>query len=145
MVMPYASTTSGEKALVEIQTMLRKFGCNKFGSMIDLDAGTVIVQFEYQGKQVSFPANFKGYAQALLDEKPWNNRMKCTLKEYQERALHQGSISVYSILRDWIKGQVTAVETGLVSFEEVFFAHLMLPNGKRVIEQAQVKNLLEGN
>lgn len=144
MSIPYASTTSGEKALSEVQTMLRKFGCNKFGTMIDLEAGTVLVQLEYKGKTVSFPANFKGYAQAYLDEKPYNSRMKCTLKQYQERALHQGSIAVYSILRDWIKGQVMAVETGLVTFEEVFFAHLLLPNGKRVIEQAQDNKLLEG-
>lgn len=35
MPLPYENTTSGEKALGEIQKLLRTFGCSKFGSMID--------------------------------------------------------------------------------------------------------------
>ena len=66
MALPYSNATSGEKALGEIQKLLRQFDCNKFGTMLDYDAGTLIVQFEWKGKQVSFPANFKGYAQAYL-------------------------------------------------------------------------------
>jgi hypothetical protein len=31
--------------------------------------------------------------------------------------LRQGQVAVNSILRDWIKGQVTAVECGILSFE----------------------------
>lgn len=38
MSIPYENTTSGERALGEIQKLLRGFGCSKFGSMID-DAG----------------------------------------------------------------------------------------------------------
>ena len=68
--------------------------------------------------------------------------MRCTKAEYEAKALEIGSMAVYSILRDWIKAQVVAVETGLVSFEEVFMAHLMLPNGQRVIEYARQSNLL---
>lgn len=35
MTLPYENATSGERALGEIQKLLRGFGCNKFGSMID--------------------------------------------------------------------------------------------------------------
>lgn len=140
--LPYSSATSGDKAMAEIQKILQRFGCNKFGSMTDWDAGILLVQFEWNGKQVTFPANFKGYASAYLKEKPYTSRMRCTKAEHEAKALEIGSMAVYSILRDWIKAQVTAVETGLVSFDEVFLAHLMLPNGKRVIEHAKDSKLL---
>lgn len=53
MSLPYESATSGERALGEIQKLLRGFGCSKFGSMIDDTEGTLLVQFEYRGKPVS--------------------------------------------------------------------------------------------
>ena len=39
MALPYSTATSGEKALGEIQKLLRAFGCSKFGSMVDDGAG----------------------------------------------------------------------------------------------------------
>jgi hypothetical protein len=141
--LPYSTATSGDKAMAEIQRILQRFGCNKFGTMTDWEAGVLMVQFEWRGKQVSFPANFKGYAAAWLKEKPYTSRMRCTKAEHEAKALEIGSIAVYSILRDWIKAQVTAVETGLISFEEVFMAHIMLPNGMRMIEHAKEAKLLK--
>jgi hypothetical protein len=141
--LPYSTATSGDKAMAEIQRILQRFGCNKFGTMTDWDAGVLMVQFEWHGAQVSFPANFKGYATAWLKENPWTSRKSISQKEWEAKALEIGSIAVYSILRDWIKAQVTAVETGLISFEEVFMAHIMLPNGKRMIEHAKDAKLLE--
>jgi hypothetical protein len=141
--LPYSTATSGDKAMAEIQRILQRFGCNKFGTMTDWEAGVLMVQFEWRGHCVSFPANFKGYAAAWLKEKPYNSRMHCTKAEHEAKALEIGSVAVYSILRDWIKAQVTAVETGLISFEEVFLAHIMLPNGKRMIEYAKTEHMLE--
>jgi hypothetical protein len=140
--LPYSSATSGDKAMAEIQRILQRFGCNKFGTMTDWDAGTLIVQFEWHGARVSFPANFKGYATAWLKENPWTSRKASTKAEWEAKALEIGSIAVYSILRDWIKAQVVAVETGLISFDEVFMAHVLLPNGQRMIEHARTNNLL---
>ena len=142
MTLPYSTATSGDKALGEIKKILQRFGCGKFGVMTDWDTGILIVQFEWNGARISFPANFNGYASAYLKEKPYNSRMHCTRTQYEAKALEIGSMAVYSILRDWIKAQVTAVETGLVSFEEVFMAHVLLPNGQRLIEHAKANNLM---
>lgn len=140
--LPYSSATSGDKALAEIQRILQQFGCNKFGVMTDWTEGVLMVQFEWRGARVSFPANFKGYASAWLKENPWNSKRKSTKTEWEAKALDIGSVAVYSILRDWIKAQVVAVETGLVSMEEVFMAHILLQNGQRMIEHAKANNLL---
>lgn len=142
MSLPYESATSGERALGEIQKLLRGFGCSKFGSMIDDTEGTLLVQFEYRGKPVSVKASTSGYAAAWLKEHPYTSRMHCTKQQHEKKAVEIASVAVYSIIRDWIKGQVTAIETGILSFEGAFLAQMLLPSGQTVLEHAQSANLL---
>ena len=46
-----------------------------------------------------------------LRENPWHTRRRCNEAEWEQKALEQGMIAVNSILRDWVRGQVTAIET----------------------------------
>ena len=55
-----------------------------------------------------------------LRENPWHNRRRCSKDEWHDKALQQGMVAVNSILRDWVKGQIMAVETGLTEFRHVF-------------------------
>jgi hypothetical protein len=143
MTLPYENSTSGERALGEIQKLLRGFGCNKFGSMIDDERGEIFVQFEYRTRPVSVKASIKGYAAAWLKEHPHNpSRSRCTRVEHERKALDVASVAVYSILRDWIKGQITAIETGILSFEAAFLGQILLGNGKTVLEHAEQSQLL---
>jgi hypothetical protein len=137
MTLPYENSTSGERALGEIQKLLRGFGCNKFGSMLDDAEGTILVQFEWRGRQVSVKASIKGYAQAWLnDHKPARPFKTNDQKANHERkAMDIASVAVYSILRDWIKGQITAVETGILSFEGAFMGQLLLPDSTQTVEE----------
>lgn len=143
MSLPYENSTSGERALGEIQKLLRGFGCNKFGSMVDDANGEIMVQFEYRGRQVSVKASIKGYAAAWLKEhKP--KRYSGTDQDLarEKKAMDVASVAVYSILRDWIKGQIMAIETGILSFEGAFLGQILLTNGKTVLDHAQQSNLL---
>ncbi|TAL89243.1 MAG: hypothetical protein EPN62_08565 [Candidimonas sp.] len=142
MTLPYSGATSGDKALGEIQKVLRGFGCNKFGSMIDDVAGELLVQFEYREKMVSVKASTKGYAAAWLKENPWSHRRTGTRQQYERKALDIAGVAVYSILRDWIKGQVMAIETGILSFEGAFLGQILLPSGKTILEHVEANNLL---
>jgi hypothetical protein len=142
MPLPYENATSGEKALGEIQKLLRGFGCSKFGSMSDDEAQEVLVQFEYRGRPVSVKASVRGYAAAWLRAHPYSSRSRSTQKEYERKALDIASIAVYSILRDWIKGQIMAIETGILTFEGAFLGQILLPTGKTVLEHAAATKLL---
>lgn len=144
MTLPYENTTAGGKALAELQTLLRGFGCSKFGSMLDDTAGELLVQFEYQGQMVSVKASMKGYASAWLKEHPYTSRMRKSKVQHEAQAMEVASVAVYSILRDWIKGQITAIQTGVLSFEGAFLGQLLLPSGKTVLEYAQAQKLLGG-
>lgn len=142
MPLPYENSTSGERALGEIQKLLRGFGCSRFGSMVDDGAQEIMVQFEYHGQPVSVKASIRGYAAAWIKEHPYTNRTRITRTEHERKAMEIASTAVYSILRDWIKGQVTAIETGILTFEGAFLGQLLLPNGKTVLEHAQASKLL---
>lgn len=142
MSLPYENATSGERALGEIQKLLRGFGCTKFGSMVDDAEGSVLVQFEHQGRPVCVKASTKGYAARWLKEHPFSSRMRCSKVEHERKALDIASVAVYSILRDWIKGQITAIETGILSFEGAFLGQILLGNGKTVLEEMTEKQML---
>lgn len=142
MPLPYSSATSGKAAMGEVQRILQGFGASSFGHMEDFQSGTLTVQFMWKERRVTIEANAKGYAAALLREKPYTSRMRGSKSQYEEKCLKQGQIAVYSILRDWIKGQVTAVEVGMLSFEGAFLGQIMLPNGGTILQMVERENLL---
>lgn len=142
MSLPYSTASSGTKALADIQKVLRHFGCNKFGSMVDDEHGELMIQFEHQGRMVSVKCSYRGYAAAWLKENPWSYRRQSTKQEWERKAMDIGSVAIYSVARDWIKGQVTAIETGILTFEGAFLGQILLPNGMTVLEHVSSKNLL---
>jgi len=142
VTLPYENATSGEKALGEIQKILRGFGCNKFGSMVDDAEGSVLLQFEYRGRQAQVKASMKGYAAAWLRQHPHGPRMRVSRIEHERKAMDIASVAVYSLLRDWIKGQTTAIETGILSFEGAFLGQILLGNGATVLQHVEAAKLL---
>lgn len=142
MTLPYSSATSGQNAINEIQKIVKAFGCTKFATGSDFNTCELFVQFEHRGRMVHVSANAKGYAAAWLKENPYSNRKKCSKQQHESKALDVGNVAVYSILRDWVKGQITSVEIGMMTFEAAFLSHTMLPNGKKVIDEIQSQNLL---
>ena len=136
MSTPYAGATSGAKARDQIIKILRRFGCESVGFMDDFDKHEVLLAFTHRGRKVQLTASAKGWAQMFLKEHPWSARRSSKL-DYEQKALRQGHIAVNSILRDWIKGQVTAVECGILSFDAVFFSHMLTSDGRSVLERAE--------
>lgn len=142
MSLPYENATSGGAALEEIRKLLTRFGCSRFGTMSDNDKGELLVQFSYRGRDVTARASYRGYAAAWLREHPFGPRTRGTKVEHERKALAQAEISVCSILRDWIKGQVMAIETGVLTFEGAFLGQILLPTGKTVLEQVEAASML---
>lgn len=141
--LPYENSTAGDKALMELQRTLGKFGCQSFGTMTDAERGCTIVAFKWRNRQIQLEASWKGYGTAWLKAHPWKHSSRGPNKEeHHQRAIKQAQMSVCSVLRDWVKGQITAVECGVMSFEAAFMPHILLPNGQRVIDRVQSDNLL---
>lgn len=142
MTVPYEGATSGMKARDELTRILKNFGCENVGFMDDFAEGTVLLAFRHRGRSVQLKASAKGWATMWLKENPYSSARKSSRVQWEAKALAQGLIAVNSILRDWVKGQVTAVETGILSFEAVFVAHMLTSDGRSVLERIQSENLL---
>ena len=141
---PYERATSGESARGEIRRILQRFGCTRVGFMDEFDSHALLLAFEHRGRKIQLRASAAGWARLYLKEHPYNHRMRCTMKEHEERALRQGQVAINSMLRDWIKGQIVAVECGLVEFEHVFLPYTLTSGGRTVAEiaDAQPERLL---
>lgn len=142
MSLPYENATSGNRAIEEISKILREFGCGSFGHMMDFDQGVLLVQFKHRDRPVQVKASIAGYAAAWLKHHPYSHRTRCSLADHERKAKEVASIAVYSMLRDWIKGQVTAIETGILTFEGAFLGQILLPTGRTVLEEVQERKLL---
>jgi hypothetical protein len=140
---PYASATSGEAARGEITAILRRFGCSSIGFMDDFDNQEILLAFKHRGNNVQLRASAKGWAALYLREKPYNSRYaRKTRQQYEAAAMEQGLIAINSILRDWVKGQVTAVECGVMSFSAVFMPYMLAADGRPMIEHLVTQGLL---
>lgn len=142
MTLPYQHATTGQKAIRDIQKMLRAFGCTKFATGEDFSTGELFIQFEHRNRMVNLKASSAGYAAAWLKENPYTTRKHCTRTEHETKAKEIGEVAVYSILRDWVKGQVTAIEIGMLTFDAAFLSHLVMPNGKRLIEHVEEQSII---
>lgn len=143
MTLPYESATSGKNAIADMQRVLQTFGATSFGVMENFARGDVLVQFVWHDRSIAIKASAKGYAAAWLRHHPYSYRTKGTQTEHERKALKQANISVYSILRDWIKGQVTAIEVGTLSFDGAFLGQIMLPTGETVLERVEATKMLQ--
>jgi hypothetical protein len=142
MSIPYAHATSGASARDEITKILRRFGCESVGFMDDFDKHEVLLAFTYRGRQVQLRASAKGWAQIFLKDNPHTKYHRDVKHNYEQKALRQGHVAVNSILRDWIKGQMTAVECGILSFEAVFMPHMITSDGRPLYERLAETDLL---
>ena len=110
--------------------------------MDDFDKDEVLLAFTHRGRSIQLRASAKGWAQMFLKENPWTPSRRATRVDYEQAALRQGHVAVNSILRDWIKGQTTAIESGILSFEAIFMPFMLTADGRPVIERLPETNLL---
>lgn len=138
MSLPYHRATSGEAALGEVRKVLVAYGCTAFAPAENFETGEISISFINRGREVRVTASAQGYARALMARPPQKGKARWT----EESALKQGRIAVWSVLRDWIKGQLTAVECGIMPFEAAFLGQMVLTDGSTGIRHAEDYGLL---
>ena len=134
---PYEGAVSGENARVETKKILQRLGCTEVGLMEKYETDELLLYFKHRGQEVHFFASGKGWAQMWLRKNPYTNLSRRSKYEYEQDALRQGRIAVNSSIRDWVKGQCTAIESGVLSFEAVFMPFMLTSDGRRLIERVQ--------
>jgi len=142
LTVPYEKATSGAAARDEIVKLLRRMACESVGFMDEFATGSLLLAFRHRGRDYQLRASAQGWATWWLRENPYTTRTRSTLEQYKAKALAQGAVAVNSILRDWIKGQVTAVECGIMPVEAVFLASTVTNDGRPLIERLGETKLL---
>jgi hypothetical protein len=108
--------------------------CRK--AIVNFEAGKpVIIEAEYFAEFDSIAGNMRLKEAATIVK-------LCNRAQHDQAALKQAQTSVCSVLRDWVKGQVTAVECGIMSFEAAFMPHMLLSTGERVIDRIHAQGML---
>lgn len=143
MTLPYENASTGKNAITEMRSILNAFGCGSFGTMEDFANGNVLVQFEHRGRRVTIEASVRGYAAAWIRSNPWTSRRRCTEGDWRKRADAQAHISVWSIVRDYVKAQAAMIEIGAIHFDQAFLGQIHLPSGETVYQAIERGDVLK--
>lgn len=127
--MAYAEATSvpSERSRGEIERTLARYGAEQF--MYGWNAANALVGFVVRGKQVRFVLPMPDRQSREFICTPTGRPRSAT---QAEQAYEQGVRQRWRALALVIKAKLEAVETGIVTFESEFLAHIMLPNGQSV-------------
>ena len=130
--MRYANrtTVSPERSKMEIERTLLRYGANEFIYAARPDQAAI--QFKFASRIVRFHLPLKGWQSFKTSEKGRTRR--------DGAAQHAWELDVrcrFRALALVLKAKLEAVESGITTFEEEFYAHVLLPNGKTVYEETR--------
>jgi hypothetical protein len=130
----YAANTEVpiDRSKAEIEATLRRYGAAQF--MSGWDETRAVLGFVIHGRQVRFvlpmPArNSHEFSRTATGR----DRSTAAAQAEYEKAVRQR----WRVLALVVKAKLEAVEAGVVTFEDEFLAHLVLPNGQTVGDQVR--------
>lgn len=134
--LPYqASDVSVARSQDRIRQLFIRFGASRFSFSEEPAEGKFIINFIIRDLPVSLPFSADNVFQAYIKEKPYTSRMKRTREAYEQNLREQAGRSVYRFAEDYLKAVFTAIEFGLMTFEEAFLGSFINPsNGQRLGE-----------
>lgn len=126
----YAANTSVDegKSRSEIERTLRRYGATEF--MYATKTGKAVIAFRAHDRLIRFTLPLPDENDSEFKYTP-KRRTKRSDKE-RLTAWEQACRQKWRALALLIKAQLEAVESGIVTFEDVFLAHTLLPNGQTV-------------
>lgn len=139
----YASQTSvsSEKSRAEIESTLARYGASHFGYMSAPDSAQIA--FRHGSLTIRFVLALPDRTAdefRLTPSRKWERSADEQVKAY-EQAVRQR----WRALALVVKAKLEAVEAGIATFEQEFYAHVVLPNGRTVYEEtgAAVAKMIE--
>lgn len=129
MIANKTTTVSAEKTVMEIQSMLASVRASAL--MIDYtDGKPEAIAFKLvRGEQpIAFrlPANWQGIMAAMKKDKSIPRRLVC---EDQARRVS------WRVVRDWLRAQLTLIEAGAATIEEVMLPWAITSDGTTVAQR----------
>lgn len=130
--MSYASDTSVSvaRSKAEIEDLLGRYGADAFVTMTKADRA--VIGFSINGRQVRFDLPVPSRDEERFQLRSHGRRTAATRSA---EAWEQECRRLWRAMALVIKAKLEACASGIVTFEQEFMAHIVLPNGKTVNEQ----------
>jgi hypothetical protein len=128
----YASQTdvTSDRSRVEIERTLQRYGARGF--MYGWDESRAVLGFVASGRQVRFVLPMPDRTAREFTHTPSRGTLRSAAE--QEKHYEQAVRQRWRALALVIKAKLEAVEAGIVTFDEEFLAHLVLPSGETVAQ-----------
>ena len=125
-----------EKTRAEIETTVRRYGADGFLS--GWEDAKAMVQFRCAGRYVRFNMVLPHRDEERFTTYILGHATKYARKETEALKLwEQACRQRWRALLLLVKAKLEAVESGIVTFEEEFLAHVVLPDGQTVYERTK--------
>lgn len=116
----------------EIETILERYGADGFAYASQ--RGRAMIEFAAQSRRVRFIVELPDRDDPEFTRTPTGKTRAATASlEAYETAVRQRWRSLALL----VKAKLEAVESGIVTFEDEFLPHTMLPSGRTVAEEMQ--------
>lgn len=128
----YAANTevSSDRSRAEIETTLRRYGASAFSYGWDARAAAIMFEIGQRRMRFRLPLPDPKERRFTHTETRGIERNQAAREAEYDRAVRQSWRALALI----IKAKLEAVASGIVTFEEEFLAHVVLPNGATVGE-----------
>jgi hypothetical protein len=123
------TSVSPERSQAEIQKTLSRYGATAFAFATDDDLNAAAVAFKAHGRQVRFmlPLPVRDHRDFLFTTTGQRRSPAGASTAYQQELRRR-----WRALAMAIKAKLEVVESGIVSFEDEFAVHMVLPDGSTV-------------
>ena len=117
-----STTVSPEKSQAEIQSTLRKYGADRFGTMEEKTKAHVM--FSYSGLSIQISIILPERSEFIKTE-TGKSRTKSAIDNQLDQEIRQR----WRVLLLAIKAKLEAIECGISTIEEEFMAFIVMPDG----------------
>ena len=126
-----STTVSAERSRNEIERTLARYGASSF--MYGWEEQRAIIAFVIEGRRVKFQLPMPDRANREFTHTPsrGTRRTESQIEQAYEQAIRQRWRELVLV----VKAKLAAVEAGIVTFDEEFGMHFLLPSGNTVAEE----------
>lgn len=126
----YAATTDvpSDRSRAEIERTLTRYGADQFAYMSSREQA--VIAFVVDGRQVRFVLTLPDRNDPEFTHHSRGMRTASAAETAYEQAVRQR----WRALALVVKAKLEAVQAGIVTFEQEFLAHMVLPGGRSVFE-----------
>lgn len=122
----YTTSVSVLKSIMEIESLLSKFGASRIVKDYLSDGTINCLSFKLGDRGYKLPANIEGVKQVLTGNKR-NSYIKDAMKKREEQAQR----TAWRIIKDWLHAQLSLIKSGQAEPEQLLLPYMF--DGKQTL------------